>query len=233
MTSRTPAAAKRVGRPPIDIKVADVRATASRLFAEHGYAGVTLERLATELGVSRSTLYRTISSKRELMSVLLEELIDELGAQAEAISKSDRSPEEKVLALVRLHITAAVRMRHYFIVWFDPDVQTPATQGEFRRFARRYDGIWKDAIEEAVQLGELAPVDPRLATNLLIGMCNWVSKWHRPGGSVTEDTITLSAMALLGFPGRLPDLGPWQRPGGWLAGTVDADRAARQRRRRR
>lgn len=219
---KPPGARKRAGRPPIEIDIDVVRQTAGRLFADHGYDSVTLERLASELGVSRSTLYRTISSKRELISVLLEELIEELGEQAEIVAAGARwSPSDRVLALVRLHISAAVRMRNYFVVWFHPEVQTPATRRRFRAFVRRYDDIWQRAITEAVDAGELPPLDARIATNLLIGMSNWVSKWYQPGGAATEDDIVTAAMAILGFPGRWPDLGDWRRPDGWIARAPD------------
>ena len=46
--------------------------TAARLFAEHGYAATSIERIASEAGVAVQTLYNSVGSKRSILSRVLD-----------------------------------------------------------------------------------------------------------------------------------------------------------------
>lgn len=48
--------------------------TALRLFAEHGYHGVSVDEVVAEAGGSKATLYRYFSSKHDLFEAIIEEL---------------------------------------------------------------------------------------------------------------------------------------------------------------
>lgn len=47
---------------------------AMRLFAEHGYHGVTMDEIVAEAGGSKATLYRYFSSKEELFEALIDDV---------------------------------------------------------------------------------------------------------------------------------------------------------------
>src|SRR5213596_499984 len=54
-----------VGRPEATSH-AEIEQTAFRLFARHGFEATTLDAIATEVGVSRRTLFRYYSSKNDI-----------------------------------------------------------------------------------------------------------------------------------------------------------------------
>ena len=54
----------------------DIVRTAVRLLDEVGLEGLTLRRLATEVGVSAPTLYWHVRDKRELLDLMAEQMID-------------------------------------------------------------------------------------------------------------------------------------------------------------
>lgn len=54
---------------------------AGRLFAEHGYHGLSMEQLADAAGVSKPVLYQHFPSKRDLYLGLLRDAITEMEAQ--------------------------------------------------------------------------------------------------------------------------------------------------------
>jgi AcrR family transcriptional regulator len=61
-----------------------VRQAREHLFA-HGYSSCTMDHLATELGISKKTLYVHFASKDELMLAVIEQLGREIRAEAEAL----------------------------------------------------------------------------------------------------------------------------------------------------
>lgn len=54
---------------------------AGRLFAEHGYHGLSMEQLAEAAGVSKPVLYQHFSSKRDLYLALVRDAIAEMESQ--------------------------------------------------------------------------------------------------------------------------------------------------------
>ena len=70
---------------PTDSKVARiVRLAREHLFA-HGYSACTMDDLATELGMSKKTLYVHFASKDVLMRAVIDQLGQEIRADAEAL----------------------------------------------------------------------------------------------------------------------------------------------------
>lgn len=70
-----------VGRPPRipdDVREAVVLSTATRLFANHGLHGTTMEAIATEAGVRKPNLYRQFASKEEAFVAVVERECDRL-----------------------------------------------------------------------------------------------------------------------------------------------------------
>ncbi len=75
-------AAKRpVGRPPRipdEVREAIVLSTATKLFADRGLHGTTMEAIAVESGVRKPNLYRQFSSKEEAFVAVVERECDRL-----------------------------------------------------------------------------------------------------------------------------------------------------------
>lgn len=64
----------RIGRPPVlstEARRGALIAAAGRVFLRDGYAGATMERIATEAGMSKRTLYRFFPDKRAALEALL------------------------------------------------------------------------------------------------------------------------------------------------------------------
>src|SRR5205807_896742 len=43
----------------------------------------------------------------------------------------------------------------------------------------------------------LVPVHPKRFTYALMGMCNWMHRWYRPGGEWTPDTVAEEFIGIL------------------------------------
>ncbi len=69
------------------------------LFAEKGYASITMRQIAQEVGVSTGTLYHYFPSKEELFEQLIEEISQQDILRAAAEIETLETLEERVLAL--------------------------------------------------------------------------------------------------------------------------------------
>ena len=86
-----------------------------------------------------------------------------------------------------------------FSVFFTEENQLP--EKEFRKIRRekkKYTRIVEEIIEEGISKGLFRKSDPKLQAFALIGMCNWVYKWYKPGpGSYTPEQIADYFVGLL------------------------------------
>ena len=79
---------------------ASILATASAHLAEHGAGELSLRAVARELGMVSSAMYRYFASRDELLTALIIDAYDSLGAQAEAAvdRTAGRAPVERWVA---------------------------------------------------------------------------------------------------------------------------------------
>ncbi|MCD2194715.1 TetR/AcrR family transcriptional regulator [Actinomycetospora endophytica] len=201
-TSRPLADARRPrGRPRRDIDRDAVADAVAELFAEGGYDAVSIADTAVKLSISRSTLYRTVPTKEELLGILFERGTRKLTTEArEAVARQPEFGGERLRELVRIQITAAVQMRDYISVFFGGALPGEV-RGRWRECTREYENLWHEVVEEAMAAGLVERADPVVTTNLMFGMCVWVSRWYRPQGSHSADDIADVAIGLLRLAG--------------------------------
>ena len=81
---------------------AELLAIAARLFAERGFKNTTVRDIAEEAGILSGSLYHHFASKEAMVDELLDTFQTELWEQYDAIDASDRTPREKLEAVVRV-----------------------------------------------------------------------------------------------------------------------------------
>jgi len=57
-----------------------------------------------------------------------------------------------------------------------------ASRDEYERSFRRI-------LSEGIAASEFRPVSVELTSLALLGMCNWVARWYRPGGDLDADGV--------------------------------------------
>ena len=79
---------------------------ATRLFAEHGFAGTTLQDIAEAVGVTRPALYYYFKSKDAILAKLVHEITQEPATHLQEISaRDDLTSSEKLRQLARITAT--------------------------------------------------------------------------------------------------------------------------------
>jgi AcrR family transcriptional regulator len=98
----------RIGRVPSTVRdrvraevTAEITAVARRQLAEVGAAGLSLRAVAREVGMASSAVYRYFASRDELLTRLITDGYDALGAAAEAADDPSAAPRERWLAVCR------------------------------------------------------------------------------------------------------------------------------------
>lgn len=196
MTASGPTVRSR-GRPRRSIDPDAVADAVAELFAEGDYESVSIGGTATKLGVSRATLYRTVSTKQHLLAILCERSTKELTTSALRVLDLGNSPREDLNDFIRLQVEAAVRMRRYAPVFFGSAVLPADVFVRWRSWSRAFEGMWIDVVRSAMAAGELDQDEPVVAARLLLGMCVWVSRWYRPSDGFQTEQIAAAVIRLI------------------------------------
>jgi AcrR family transcriptional regulator len=166
---------------------------ASALFAERGYAGVSLEELGAAVGVSGPAVYRHFAGKHAVLAELLVGVSESLLSGGERVIEEHPDAASALSALVAFHVDFALGDPHIIRVQ-DRDLDSLAAEPRHRvrTLQRRYSELWVDT---------LAPIQPawsrselRVRVQATFGLIN--STPHAlHGSSPTEARTVLRAMA--------------------------------------
>ncbi|KQY55494.1 MULTISPECIES: TetR/AcrR family transcriptional regulator [unclassified Nocardioides] len=170
---------------------------ATELFAEKGYESTSLLDIAQALGISRPALYHYVSSKEELLSILVEQVSLGLGEVLDNLSaRDDLLPTQKLVDVVGLMVRQRAEHPAQFRILDRSETVLPEPVGTQHRDAKRrvLRGVTA-VIEAGIDAGEFRPVDPRTTALSLLGMCNWVAWWFARGSDVEAVVATVIDLA--------------------------------------
>ncbi|WP_284741444.1 TetR/AcrR family transcriptional regulator [Amycolatopsis sp. RTGN1] len=163
---------------------------ATRLFAERGFAGTSLQDIADALGITRPALYYYVKSKEELLAKLVTEVTNGPLEELTELVAQDVDPVRKLRGIVEIIVGRRARQPERFRLLIRSEAELPAALTEAYDEGRR--AVLKTiagVIEEGVRVGRFRPVDARVAALGVLGMCNWVAWWFHPGGRDTAEAV--------------------------------------------
>tara|TARA_R110002094_G_scaffold1589_3_gene6921 strand:- start:1281 stop:1865 length:585 start_codon:yes stop_codon:yes gene_type:complete len=171
-----------------DITGPRVRAAALRLFAQGGYAAVSMRAIAAEVGVQAGALYNYTPDKQSLLFDLMRGHMDELLQSVP--DGADAAPLERLRTFVEFHIRFhAVRPDEVFIAYMELRNLTPENFSEVEALRRAYEDRLEAILQDGVADGAFALADTKIATLAIIAMLTGVNTWFRAGGRLSLDEV--------------------------------------------
>lgn len=174
---------------------------AARLFAAHGFNGVSLEDLGTAVGVSGPAIYRHFANKQALLGAVLTDVSARLHDGGLAVVHEDAPADELLERLVAFHVDFALDGADVIRVQ-DRDLQSLSDEDRHavRRLQREYVELWVSVLQ---QLHPEAPaVALRVRAHAAFGLINSTPHSVRalqPVPDEGEVRAILTAMALAGL----------------------------------
>ncbi|MEQ6248515.1 TetR/AcrR family transcriptional regulator [Sulfitobacter sp. HNIBRBA3233] len=172
-----------------DITGPRVREVAQRLFAEGGYAAVSMRAIAAEVGVQAGALYNYTPDKQTLLFDLMESHLQDLLAAVEDDPKAP--PSERLDAFVSFHIRFhAARPDAVFIAYMELRNLSAENFARIEALRRTYEDGLEQILRAGVQSGAFRVTDTKIATLAIIAMLTGVNTWFREGGRLSLDQVT-------------------------------------------
>jgi TetR/AcrR family transcriptional regulator, cholesterol catabolism regulator len=178
-------------RARYELRQREVVATAAKLFAENGYQATSIADLTAATGLAAGGLYHYIRSKEQLLSLICDELLDPLLAQADEIVAREASPQRHLRELLRAWLAHIATHRHHMLV-FAQERHVIERDPQWRRLRRRrkaFEQILDDVLARGEEEGTMSYEDRGLTLLALLGMVNYTPQWLRPRGRLTAEQI--------------------------------------------
>ena len=168
----------------------EILRVATACFSERGYQTTTIEEIAARVEISRVTFYTYFKSKEELLQAIFARGLQDYEQGLAAILQEDLPRREKLRRIMALQIASLTTEQPAIRLFFTEEQHLPPQLArQVQEFHRRIDRLLEQDTIEGIERGELIDVPPRLLMYAFMGMCNWVYRWYRPGGTITPDAI--------------------------------------------
>jgi len=172
---------------------------AARLFAERGYRQTSIDDLVGATGLQRGGLYHYIPSKRQLLLLIHDELMNPLLEQAEELLRTQEDPEELLRELMRVWVTHVAAHRDHLTVFNEERrlVESDPEWERLRRLRRTFQDMLADVLRRGVESGKFAISDLDIALMAMLGIVNHMSQWLDPKGRLQPAEIADRCVDLL------------------------------------
>jgi AcrR family transcriptional regulator len=172
-------------------RVLQILSTSARLFATAGYDGTSMRDIANACGISKSLLYHHFTDKDEIFARIALGSTRELFHFVEERLPEGAAPSVRIRAFMAATGEYFQRYRWAWVAsttafWNDPQQRR---QKERMMWRDRYEGLIRGLIQEAIEAGEIRPLDVPLAGRLVLSALNWMHRWYKPEKGMAASEI--------------------------------------------
>lgn len=168
-----------------------IREAALRLFARHGYAAVSMRRIAAEVGLQAGALYRYTPDKQALLFDLMDRHMRDVLAGWAVAAPMDAVPPARLEAFVRFHIAFHLaRPEAVFVSYMELRNLTPENFAVIEGLRRAYEDALESILRDGRARGDFDVPDSKLATLGLIALLTGVNTWYREGGRLSRERVS-------------------------------------------
>jgi AcrR family transcriptional regulator len=181
----------------------EILRTAARLFQQRGYDATSMNDVAAAMKLSKGGLYHHFQSKDEILFEIMNHAMDITQERVLNPVRGIADPEERLRALIRLHIEVVLspRDREITVMLHENHPLPPALRKRIN--ARKKDyvhflenlmaEVQREVQKEAQKEGRMrqvgGKVSPRAAAFALLGMINWIYQWYKPEGDLQTHNL--------------------------------------------
>ena len=174
--------------------------TAASLFHQKGYDATSMSDVAAALNFSKGTLYHHFRSKDEILFHIMSHAMDITEERVISVVRGIRDPEERLRALIRLHIEVVLSVadREITVMLHENHPLPPALRKRINARKKDYIHFVENlAVEVQNARHGVGHVTPRAAAFALLGMINWIHQWYRPEGALRKEDLICQYTAII------------------------------------
>lgn len=176
----------------------EIRETAARLFRDKGYSATSMRDLAEAVELKASSLYNHFHSKEDILRQICFDNARRFLNGLIEVERMQAPANEKLRALIRLHIRIATEDATSVIAFNDEwrHLEEPHLS-EFTAIRRNYEQRFRAVIEEGIRYSIFKPLDPVIATHTIFSSMRWLHDWYKPGKKISMQDLEHTIIEML------------------------------------
>jgi AcrR family transcriptional regulator len=170
----------------------EILRTAARLFQQRGYDATSMNDVAAALKLSKGGLYHHFQSKDEILFEIMNHAMEITQDRVIAPVRSIANPEDRLRALIRLHMEVVLspRDREITVMLHENHPLPPTLRKRINHRKKEYVHFVETLIAEVQESRKAkSTVSPRAAAFALLGMINWIYQWYKPEGTLQAHNL--------------------------------------------
>jgi AcrR family transcriptional regulator len=186
----------------------EILRTAARLFQQRGYDATSMNDVAASLKLSKGGLYHHFQSKDEILYEIMNHAMEITQERVLNPVRGIADPEERLRALIRLHIEVVLspRDREITVMLHENHPLPPALRKRINSRKKDYIHFLESLMAEVQEKTQKetqkeahsrlhhphharSKVSPRAAAFALLGMINWIYQWYKPEGELQAQNL--------------------------------------------
>ncbi len=146
---------------------------ARKVIIKYGSEHVTVKRIAKEVGISETAIYRHFKSKKDILSLLADGIEESLVGDITRASREGSTPLEILDSALRSHLSSIEQRRgiSFHVIAEIISLGDKKLNGKVSHAIDRYTGCLKNLLAEGVKSGEVREdIDLEAAATVLFGI---------------------------------------------------------------
>lgn len=164
--------------------------SAARAFREYGYPATSMQRIADAAGLQKASLYHHFPSKDDILAQIVEAGSQLLVQPLEVIAAGPEDPPTRLKRAIENHVRVfCAHTDEEWVLLYEARHFGKPLEKQLRPIRERYQVLFREIIEAGMASGHFKERNSIVATNAVLGMCNWLGQWYRSDGQLKPDQL--------------------------------------------
>lgn len=164
--------------------------TTLEIVKKKGFRRITMEEIAAELELTKSSLYYYFKNKSDLLYQCHNHILKQGMGEFENVLNHEEDIEEILRKIVDIHLENTIKERETFNLLISPKDYFKQEQCEQIVVVRnQYESFFVQVIERGVREGRFKCDDIAMVKLFILGGMNWIQQWYKPNGRLSKAEI--------------------------------------------
>ncbi|NAS31532.1 TetR family transcriptional regulator [Flavobacteriaceae bacterium R38] len=186
----------------IENRKEEIVTTSSKLFKEKGFSAVSMRDIAQSLGIKAASLYNHITSKQEILSIIIIGVAEKFTSGMDRIVNSDDDTISKLEQIIELHVNVTVNnadalgsLNNDWMHLLEPELSY------FLKLRSQYEESFRQIIKLGVKQGELEPLNVEVMLFSVLSTLRTLYLWYakKEGVDTKELVVQMKKVLLRGI----------------------------------
>jgi len=180
-----------------EVKREAVLKVSAQLFNEFGYHDTSLEMVADQLHITKTTLYYYIRNKEEILFECHRQGVELLRAAVAKVQLEEASAPERLRATMLAYASVVMDDFCKCLIRVGEEPLPLDNRQELGRLKLALDHEFRCIVQSGLDDSSFEPCDPKIAAFTLAGALNWMGRWFDASGPLSKEEVALRTTDVL------------------------------------